>query len=145
MIVNHRPRLVCKIPLLARALGLKARASARATIGYIVYKSTSKALMVRKFTILLQLRCNKNRIQLFARDKWLYARYLCSRDALGLKARPSARATIGYLVYKISGIQRISTIVARLTWLVVDRARAKVSCIQTRKRMNLVYNKVTEY
>ena len=30
----------------------------------------------------------------------LYARYLCSRDALGLKARPSARATIGYLVYK---------------------------------------------
>ena len=28
----------------------------------------------------------------------LYARYLCSRDALGL-ARPSARATIGYLVY----------------------------------------------
>ena len=29
----------------------------------------------------------------------LYARYLCSRDALGLKARPSARATIGYLVY----------------------------------------------
>ena len=32
---------------------------------------------------------------------YLYARYLCSRDALGLKAaRPSARATIGYLVYK---------------------------------------------
>ena len=34
----------------------------------------------------------------------LYARYLCSRDALGRKAdaaaRPSARATIGYLVYK---------------------------------------------
>ena len=31
----------------------------------------------------------------------LYARYLCSRDALGLKAaRPSARATIGYIVYK---------------------------------------------
>ena len=34
----------------------------------------------------------------------MYARYLCSRDALGLKAekpaaRPSARATIGYLVY----------------------------------------------
>ena len=33
--------LVCKIPLLARALGLKAecaRPSARATIGYLVYK-----------------------------------------------------------------------------------------------------------
>ena len=39
----------------------------------------------------------------------LYARYLCSRDAPSLKAklglglaavRPSARATIGYLVYK---------------------------------------------
>ena len=30
--------LVCKIPLLARALGLKAaRPSARATIGYLVY------------------------------------------------------------------------------------------------------------
>ena len=29
---------VCKIPLLARALGLKARPSARATIGYLVYK-----------------------------------------------------------------------------------------------------------
>ena len=34
----------------------------------------------------------------------LYARYLCSRDALGLKAEQPAgqarRATIGYLVYK---------------------------------------------
>ena len=34
----------------------------------------------------------------------LYARYLCSRDALGLKAKQPAgqarRATIGYLVYK---------------------------------------------
>ena len=33
----------------------------------------------------------------------LYARYLCSRDALGLKAEQplgQARATIGYLVYK---------------------------------------------
>ena len=29
--------IVCKIPLLARALGLKARPSARATIGYLVY------------------------------------------------------------------------------------------------------------
>ena len=37
----------------------------------------------------------------------LYARYLCSRYALGLKAeraRPSARATIGYLVYKTTPI-----------------------------------------
>ena len=32
-----RRRLVCKIPLLARALGL----SARATIGYLVYKKTA--------------------------------------------------------------------------------------------------------
>ena len=35
----------------------------------------------------------------------LYARYLCSRDALGLKAEQPAGqarpATIGYLVYKI--------------------------------------------
>ena len=30
-------RVVCKIPLLARALGLAARPSARATIGYLVY------------------------------------------------------------------------------------------------------------
>ena len=30
----------------------------------------------------------------------LYAIYLCSRDALGIKVRPSERATIGYLVYK---------------------------------------------
>ena len=30
--------IVCKIPLLERALGLKARSSARATIGYLVYK-----------------------------------------------------------------------------------------------------------
>ena len=34
----------------------------------------------------------------------LYARYLCSRDALGLKAKQpvgqARRATIGYLVYK---------------------------------------------
>ena len=32
--------------------------------------------------------------------KWLYARYLCSRGALGL-CRSSA--TIGYLVYKLNG------------------------------------------
>ena len=31
----------------------------------------------------------------------LYARYLCSRDALGLKAGQARRATIGYLVYKL--------------------------------------------
>ena len=33
----------------------------------------------------------------------LYARYLCSRDALGLKAAvgQARRATIGYLVYKV--------------------------------------------
>ena len=30
--------LVCKKPLLARALGLKAMPSARATIGYLVYE-----------------------------------------------------------------------------------------------------------
>ena len=38
--------IVCKIPLLARALGPKAyaaaRPSARATIGYLVYKSCEK-------------------------------------------------------------------------------------------------------
>ena len=37
--------------------------------------------------------------------KYLYARYLCSRDALGLKAEPvgqARRATIGYLVCKAS-------------------------------------------
>ena len=36
----------------------------------------------------------------------LYARYLCSRDALDLKAEPvgqARRATIGYLVYKELG------------------------------------------
>ena len=38
-------------------------------------------------------------------DLWLYARYLCSRDALGLKPVGQARrATIGYLVYKIYGV-----------------------------------------
>ena len=35
---NARGSVVCKIPLLARVLGLKARPSARATIGYLVYK-----------------------------------------------------------------------------------------------------------
>ena len=58
---------VCKIPLLARALGIKAK-------------------------------------QARARDDRLYARYLCSRDALGLKAEQpvgqARRATIGYRVYK---------------------------------------------
>ena len=38
---------------------------------------------------------------------WLYARYLCSRDALGLKAEQPAgqarRATIGYIVYNYFG------------------------------------------
>ena len=33
-------------------------------------------------------------------EQVLYARYLCSRDALGLKAGQARRATIGYLVYK---------------------------------------------
>ena len=36
---NFQSKLVCKIPLLARAPGLAAaRPSARATIGYLVYK-----------------------------------------------------------------------------------------------------------
>ena len=35
--------LVCKIPLLARALGLKARPSARATIGYLASNLSSAA------------------------------------------------------------------------------------------------------
>ena len=42
MIRVHEVELVCKIPLLARALGLKAEqplGQERATIGYIVYKS----------------------------------------------------------------------------------------------------------
>ena len=32
---------------------------------------------------------------------YLYARHLCSRDALGLKAAGRPSATIGYLVYKM--------------------------------------------
>ena len=36
----------------------------------------------------------------------LYARYLCSRDALGLKAE-RARATIEYLVYKDVWCERL--------------------------------------
>ena len=35
--------LICKIPLLARAPGLTARPSARATIGYLVYNLSSRA------------------------------------------------------------------------------------------------------
>ena len=43
--VMVRVRAVCKIPLLARALGLAAaRPSARATIGYLVYKGQSRVL-----------------------------------------------------------------------------------------------------
>ena len=42
--------------------------------------------------------------------KGLYARYLCSRDALSLKpARPSARATIGYLVYNLKAYATTKT------------------------------------
>ena len=42
--------LVCKIPLLARAIGLKAaRPSARATIGYLVYNDrTSTSILHTK-------------------------------------------------------------------------------------------------
>ena len=55
------------------------------------------------FRIILRMPCMiVCKIPLLAR---LYARYLCSRDALGLKAEPmqpvgqARRATIGYLVY----------------------------------------------
>ena len=42
VVYSSRSCFVCKIPLLARALGLKARPSARATIGYRVYKKLLK-------------------------------------------------------------------------------------------------------
>ena len=66
---------VCKIPLLVRALGLKAEAarpSARATIGYLVYKAS--------------LRAGKT---LF----WstMYTRPLVARPRLSHAFRPSAR------------------------------------------------------
>ena len=47
--------------------------------------------------------CSLELIYLLIHPYSLYARYLCSRDALGLKAaRPSARATIGYIVYNLT-------------------------------------------
>ena len=72
--------LVCKIPLLARALGLKAehaatRPSARATIGYLVYKvfstnniktESSKSKICLKFSILLVI-TGKRKPQILAR------------------------------------------------------------------------------
>ena len=55
------------------------------------------------------------------RGRHLYARYLCSRDALG---RPSAagqarRATIGYLVYKVGIVGHV--------WVKVDIKRLKIA------------------
>ena len=66
----------------ARALGLAAAREQR----YLAYNYIIYSTNFRKRTEI----------------STLYARYLCSRYALGLKAaaRPSARATIGYLVYK---------------------------------------------
>ena len=50
------------------------------------------------YKILLRARPSSGKLYgHFLHDTLLYARYLCSRDALG-QAR---RATIGYLVYKI--------------------------------------------
>ena len=49
VMVVVRVRVVYKIPLLARALGLKARPSARATIGNLVYKGQSRAPRVLIF------------------------------------------------------------------------------------------------
>ena len=84
--------VVCKIPLLARRTQPKAaRPSARATIGYLVYNTSRGGSWglaggcvgcpIDGFRVVCK-------IPLLAR-------------ALGLKAaaRPSARATIGYLVY----------------------------------------------
>ena len=75
---------VCKIPLLAR----RTRPSARATIGYLVYNTIIRV----RYTAREDKICC---IKLFdfsnIQRHRLYARYLCSRDALGLKAgRPSA-------------------------------------------------------
>ena len=72
----------------------------------IYYKLTGTATKETCELRLLRLRVEKISTGLFN----LYARYLCSRDALGLAAlalglaaaRPSARATIGYLVYNFS-------------------------------------------
>ena len=60
-----------------------ARPSARATIGYLVYN-----LSARTSKSLLQTR--------------LYARYLCSRDALSRPGQ-ARRVTIGYIVYNKPG------------------------------------------
>ena len=67
-------------------------------------KSTSKAERTNK-------RLNQS-LRLILHDKNpLYARYLCSRDALGLKAGQARRATIGYLVYKRILSHRTNTLV----------------------------------
>ena len=55
----------------------------------------------------------------------LYARYLCSRDALGLACRPSA--AIGYLVYKV----------ACLVY--------KIPCHRAREQRYLAYNGMPNY
>ena len=50
---------------------------------------------------------------------YLYARYLCSRDALGLKAGQARRATIGSLVYKyFIIIKQIQELVAHMQLLI---------------------------
>ena len=93
---------------------------------------------------------NKYNKEKYYRGVSLYARYLCSRDALGLKAKQpvgqARRAAIGYLVYKVSvSVLSVSVFsflssglnfwTKRTKWLytkypTVAHARAKVSCIQ---------------
>ena len=74
-----------------------------------------------------------NALDLVSLAECLYARYLCSRDALGLKAAGRPSAAIGYLVYKPSARLSKAILYTNMNGNLKARLQveqSKVSCIQ---------------
>ena len=132
---------VCKIPLLARRTQPVSQAR-RATIGYLIYKCCFRLHSYWLFRGMDSLSASciielgVASVTVSSRVIYLYARYLCSRDALSLKARPSARAMIGYLIYKsficLSCARRLSCVcfltVRQVSHCCLSRERHQTVC-----------------
>ena len=75
--------LVCKIPLLARALGLKAAMpSARATIGYLVYNEGPLiSYVIKKSSFFTPLLCNHIKINLKQHKSGTYMKVREGRES----------------------------------------------------------------
>ena len=106
-------RYVCKIPLLAHTLGQARddRVSCIQVLNTLFSTSGYRIAIKIGKDYVLENNGAVEKFDNYTVYKNLYARYLCSRDALGLKAKQPAgqarRATIGYLVYNTKTSRKV--------------------------------------